>query len=283
MGVECPYEGCGKLVNPELIKLLCQWSSCEVLDVAGVKAERLADVNNDINNQGARALIKDGKVNLLALTQMVKTIGKSVAENLSMNEDNEKIEFPDYWEHKYDSQKSALIDVPAGDPVFAHIQARFQQTVPNVPLKRVQRVQAIGLWKRYAREKKRLEKANGAAYVNEQELFHGTSTIDPRNIYEGDQGFDTLFASINGTRGGGNYFAPNASYSNNGYAHEASDGHKLFFVKVVLGHVSEVVDANKLMPPIRIGNIRYDSVRNKGDMYIVYNNEKSYPAYLFTY
>jgi len=33
------------------------------------------------------------------------------------------------------------------------------------------------------------------------------------------------------------------------------------------------------MPPIKSGHIRYDSVTDGNDMYVVYSNPKAYPMY----
>jgi hypothetical protein len=44
-------------------------------------------------------------------------------------------------------------------------------------------------------------------------LYHGTSQTDPKAIYSSKEGFDMNF-SPGGMWGIGNYFAVNASYSN---------------------------------------------------------------------
>ena len=43
-------------------------------------------------------------------------------------------------------------------------------------------------------------------------LFHGTSSVDPKTIWESEQGLDMRF-SRDGMYGQGIYFADNASYS----------------------------------------------------------------------
>jgi hypothetical protein len=48
-------------------------------------------------------------------------------------------------------------------------------------------------------------------------MFHGTRVNQPKLIYEGEEGFDMSYAAISGSKGGGNYFAHNASYSAGGY------------------------------------------------------------------
>ena len=64
--------------------------------------------------------------------------------------------------------------------------------------------------------------------------FHGTRGNDPKLIYEGENGFDMRYSN-QGMWGQANYFAVNASYSDN-YAYQTPDGYKeMFLVKVLTG------------------------------------------------
>ena len=122
-------------------------------------------------------------------------------------------------------------------------------------------------------------------------LFHGTSFNDPEKIYKGDDGFNMKY-SRDGMWGRGNYFAVNASYSNSGYAHQCSGGRQqLLLAYVLTGHAYSCQSNRSLtQPPVRdiAANVhrRYDSV--SGDtggsrVYITYENDRAYPAYLVTY
>lgn len=66
------------------------------------------------------------------------------------------------------------------------------------------------------------EKYGGIA-PNKHMLWHGTSKTDPKLICQSEEGFDMRYANA-GMWGHGNYFAVNASYSNNGYAFKTVNG-----------------------------------------------------------
>jgi hypothetical protein len=53
---------------------------------------------------------------------------------------------------------------------------------------------------------------NGAEFVNERLLFHGTGNTKPSVIYEGVVGFDVRCTSEGNFYGRGVYFAESASY-----------------------------------------------------------------------
>lgn len=126
--------------------------------------------------------------------------------------------------------------------------------------------------------------------LGEQLLFHGTRFNDPELIYEGDSSFDMRY-SQNGMWGSGNYFAVNASYSNS-YSYNCTGYRQMLVASVLTGLSYYTRPDNSLRKPPyrpnRIGGIqyRYDSV--SGDtggskVYITYDNDKAYPAYLITY
>ena len=58
--------------------------------------------------------------------------------------------------------------------------------------------------------------------INEMILFHGTRNTLPSTIYQDEEGFDMRFGRA-GMWGNENYFAVNASYSDN-FAHYSPDG-----------------------------------------------------------
>ena len=52
----------------------------------------------------------------------------------------------------------------------------------------------------------------GSERINEMELFHGSSSTAPEEIYKSEEGFDMRF-SHKGMWGQGNYFAVSAKHS----------------------------------------------------------------------
>ena len=98
-----------------------------------------------------------------------------------------------------------------------------------------------------------------------------------------------------GSWGSGTYFAVNASYSHN-YAFKKREGGKvvfqmlLAFVLTGMSYYSPPDPSLRRPPPVRqsgpFEDQLYDSVQgNTGntDVYVVYDHEKAYPAYILTY
>ena len=104
--------------------------------------------------------------------------------------------------------------------------------------------------------------------------------------------------SAQGKWGLANYFALDASYSDK-YAHQTCDGFKeIFIVYVLTGYSYDCAPNSKLrMPPlmpqeycvaggIRFNQQRYDTVTGEtggSRVYMTFDNDKSYPAYIITY
>ena len=124
--------------------------------------------------------------------------------------------------------------------------------------------------------------------------FMVLENTDPKEIYKGDSSFDLKF-SEQGLWGRGNYFAVNASYSDS-YAHSVHDTNmKKLLVAFVLTGLSYYCnqDRSLTMPPYRSEQDdpsgirrRYHSVNGVTGgttVYITYDNNQAYPAYVITY
>ena len=163
----------------------------------------------------------------------------------------------------------------------------------QVKICKLERIQNKWLWRKYVRHKEAMSEKNKGA-VNEKELFHGTSSTDPEEIYRSEDGFDMRYSRA-GLWGQGSYFAEMASYSDR-YSYNVSGGVKQMFVANVLtGESANLRQKRELrMPPekdLAMGGIfgktmRYDTVTgitNGCRIYVTYNNDKAYPFYLITY
>ena len=114
-------------------------------------------------------------------------------------------------------------------------------------------------------------------------MWHGTKGNPSSLITEGEEGFDMRFAR-NGAEGSGNYFAYSSSYSAGGYKTNVGNGtFEVFYAHVLKGDSAPHVDGSRNKPPIKSGNIRFDSVDSPGTMLIVYSNLKAYPMYLVNF
>ena len=185
-----------------------------------------------------------------------------------------------------------LLDAENESEEYGRIAGRFLQTIPNADILNIKRIQNKPLWIKYLHCSQHMLQFNDGI-LGEQMLFHGSSTTDPKDIYNGDSSFDMRF-SRDGLWGKGNYFAVNASYSNSyAYHSKESVGVKKMLVAWVLTGYSYCCGAHSYTnPPLRCGGgkggiqRRYDSVSGVtggSKVYITYENNRAYPAYLVTY
>ena len=179
---------------------------------------------------------------------------------------------------------------------YSRVTNEFLQTLPRAKIVKIHRVQNKTVWAKYLHCVQMLQEMN-PPILAEKLLFHGTRRNDPKEIYQGADGFDMRFSSI-GMWGRGNYFAVNASYSNS-YAFHAEGGvRKIFAAWVLTGRAYNCgtkSDRSITKPPFlnESGANSGTSVRHRYDsvtattggshVYITYDNVHAYPAYLITY
>ena len=189
--------------------------------------------------------------------------------------------------------KLSLLDPLTEDEEYERVINQFKLTLPDVEVLKIERVQNKILWKRYHNRCQLMRNFN-TAYLRDELLFHGTRQNKPELIYGGDEGFDK-HCSLEGMWGKGNYFAVNSLYSNR-YAFRASGGLRKMFAAWVLTGNSKCLPSDRqlVQPPFmdkpanqeNVVQRRYDSVNGTTGgtrVYITYDNEHAYPAYLITY
>ena len=202
-------------------------------------------------------------------------------------------EVPEEWESQ--TLTIQVFSLSRGSPEWSRVEGRMCETMPNVTIRKIKRIQNSWLWQKYVHHKKMLHQKNNGQ-INEKDLFHGTRGNDPKNIYDGEEGFDMRY-SAKGMWGQANYFAVNASYSDR-YTYQASDGSReMFLVKVLTGDSFECPSKSSLRKPpakqggatgsdVKLSKVNYDTVTgHTGDsqVYMTYDNLKAYPAYLIYY
>ena len=112
----------------------------------------------------------------------------------------------------------------------------MKETTTNVEIDKIERVQNIHRWNHYAFRHQQLKKELSLIpnLQIEMELFYGTRTTPPSEIYNGEYGFNMTFSSSE-MRDIGSYFAKNASYSCPIYSHQLSNGkYQAFSVQVLI-------------------------------------------------
>ena len=193
--------------------------------------------------------------------------------------------FPPEWEPQDDDVE--LKSVKRNSSEWLDIENSVRKTIPDVAILEVQRIQNKFLYVKYDLCKKRMHVKN-KGMVNEKRLFHGSRNVSPHKIYESEHGFDFRYGG-QGMWGKGAYFAVNASYSANSYEFRTSHGQQIFMAFVLTGDSKTMPSKPSLVtPPSKedgSGGL-YDSVNGttgSSQVYIVYDHDKCYPAYLITY
>ena len=202
------------------------------------------------------------------------------------------VKHPDEWEP--DNNTFVIIkNVSRTSQEFERVQTRMHETMPDVIIEKLERIQNQWLWEKYAQHRTRIHKKNQGG-INEKDLFHGTSETRPSLIYNGEEGFDMRFSN-GGMWGEGNYFGVDASYSHHFAYRVSGEKHQMFLARVITGKRCYCEpDSSLRMPPIKqswnmyrkFAGERCDSVTGTtrgSQVFIVYDNLKAYPLYLITY
>ena len=198
-------------------------------------------------------------------------------------------EVPPFWDEHSPGEEFKLVLLDPLEDEFHRISALFLQSMPQCEIRRIERIQNKLLWRKYCDRARQMYSYDQV--LGEVSLFHGTSSHKPKEIYKGDASFDMRYCQ-SGMWGRGNYFAVNASYSNR-YACIEGGVRQMLMAYVLTGHSYQChPDSSLTQPPFRpsqgAGSVqrRYDSVCGvTGDskVYITYDNDKAYPAYLISY
>lgn len=202
--------------------------------------------------------------------------------------------YPPEWEPQQGDIE--LFDVQKGSTEWRDVDNLMNQTIPNIEIWYLDRIQDRKLWDKYALEKEHMSERNGDAHVNEKLLFHGTANTDPQTVIQSVRGIDFRYSRCDYQQlwGKGSYFAVNASYcdSNNFYyVDQKLQVKQLLLVKVLTGYScaygTNCDPSLTKPPPLSVGNHSlYDTVNGftkNSCVYVVYDHDRSYPAYLISY
>lgn len=186
---------------------------------------------------------------------------------------------PGNWEPQ--KEDKVMVPVEKESSEWKHVHSLMEKTIPSVQLVKLERVQNVDLWRRFHFFRSRME-ANKEE-LNEKDLFHGTRTVVPTEIINDKRGFDFRCAR-DGMWGAGIYFAVKASYSDKNYAYKVpgESCKQLLLARVLTGKSKDLAPDRTLRKP----PAEYDTVTgttNGSRVYVVYDHEKAYPAYLITY
>ena len=99
-----------------------------------------------------------------------------------------KLQLDKDWEPMEDNQNLKLVQVLNNTQEYNNINNEISKSLPNSNILKIERVQNKWLWKCYKNKIQFL--IEKGVEENEKWLFHGTRTIEPEKIYNGEIGFD---------------------------------------------------------------------------------------------
>ncbi|CAF4021667.1 unnamed protein product [Adineta steineri] len=113
---------------------------------------------------------------------------------MEIDKDNE-LNIPNEWGEQEEQCK--LVELSKNHPDFIRIENRMKETISNVKIDKIERVQNLRLWNHYAfrRRTLRQELSDKPDLQIEMELFHGTRATLPSEIYNGEYGFDMSYCT----------------------------------------------------------------------------------------
>jgi len=194
-----------------------------------------------------------------------------------------------HWDPMPQGQSLLFVDIPRSSKEHLGISTTFLNTISQVEIQWIHRIQNIPMYQQYVDRKTRMCERN-SGIVHERSLFHGSPKYV--DICRSEDGFDIRVAN-QGVWGKGNYFADSAEDS---HSYTFRDGitscHVVILASVLTGlSCMKSSDTSLTRPPLLPNtssglNERYDSVNGpsgRTTIYITYSNGQAYPAYLICY
>lgn len=188
---------------------------------------------------------------------------------------------------------------------YNEVASLFGKTMDRNRIKRIQRIQNLDLWEFFCRKKAQLKKKRGVPQINEQMLFHGTSSefVEAICIHN----FDWRINGIHGALfGKGTYFARDAAYSSRFCKDDIKHGNtfqihgvslqqrhlfrtykSMFLARVLIGDYING-DSKYMRPPSKDGSYvnLYDSCVDdtwNPKIFVVFDANQIYPEYLIDF
>ena len=233
-----------------------------------------------IQLEGEKSYVRTVKIHLLEECQQ-KVVPLCMESPLSI---------PPQWAPNQRNDVETM-PVPVGGQEWLELENLLHQSIPNAKVVVITRIQNLTLWRRYSFFKSLMHKKNHGA-VNEKLLFHGTRNTDPITIISSEKGFDFRYGSEDCLWGKGTYFAVQASYCDRQFAYKKGADKQIFVARVLTGISFAMSQPNRSLkePPTKPKSTdRYDTVTGftggvlPSQVYVIYDHDKAYPAYLLTY
>ncbi|XP_045592139.1 protein mono-ADP-ribosyltransferase PARP12 [Procambarus clarkii] len=232
-------------------------------------------------------------INILSMTQVNKDTGKirKIRRRpvcMVQVSENKVTTFNGMFSTLQSDKSFMLHDVLSSTAEFIFIENMLKESLSSVKISSIKKVQNDHLWKAYQNKKQQLSAfySNDLSLLNEQYLFHGTkhSVID--EICCNNLDWRLFGSNIGNIFGQGTYFSDKASVSDS-YCETNNSGLKALFVVYVLVGTMTVGNKNMEFPPENPATGRcFDTTcndKNNADIFVKYNRDEYYPAYIVKY
>ncbi|XP_003221433.1 protein mono-ADP-ribosyltransferase PARP11 isoform X2 [Anolis carolinensis] len=218
--------------------------------------------------------------------------------------ENQSIPMPSHWEKVNSEEPYQLIPLQKETNEYKAVASYFGKTMDSNQIRQIQRIQNIDLWEFYCRKKAQLKKKRGTSFINENMLFHGTSTefVEAICVHNFDWRINGMHAAVYGK---GTYFARDALYSSRFCKDDLKHGstlqihgvdlqlhiltkHKVMFLARVLTGDYILGESKYVRPPSRDGSLinLYDSCVDSmcnPKIFVIFDANQIYPEYLIEF
>ena len=138
-----------------------------------------------------RIQIENDSSNQFKISGLEVNIVKAYAKLLEDGKLNRK--YPNEWEPMNGRFELKLLKENGSE--WKMIEDRMKQTIPNVQIVKIERVQNKTLWDKYILELESIKQRVKKDIEYERFLFHGTRKTPPDEIYNGQFGFDMRYSN----------------------------------------------------------------------------------------
>jgi len=190
-------------------------------------------------------------------------------------------DFVDAPPNASDTSPGKLVKLPLSHPEAKRAVAEYTRTGGKGSVRAVYQVRNSELWWRY-----KTNLSHMSPNTQEKWVWHGAPKTSAEGIIgngpKSSGGFDWRFCGAHGTvYGRGAYFALNASYScSSTYSPADTQGiHRIFYARVCVDDQDMIRGRSSLTTPPGKFTVATDNTSSP-KMYVVFNIDQSYPAYL---
>lgn len=230
----------------------------------------------------------------LAREKAMCEVQKWISAEVSKLNDESRVQYPEEWEGGPFNPsivnvefKNVREDSDEYRDVLQHFRRRPGGSGPEFPneVTKVERIQNPHAFAAYVARRRQIELLRGRGNVVEGWYKHGTSSMDPKRVVEGENSLDFRHSRNLCLFGRATYLAEDAAYSARGYTFKKSPTcHQMLLVRTLVGRTFKApTQDNTLVKPPQ----GYDSVTGlvtaSHRAVMVYNLAQAYAEYLISY